>query len=173
MKIIFNTRVVLKHIVVVAFCLVRLAGPSYGQGGSPNYKEGMRIKLDSSGEKYIHFSTWATFWARYTDANPGTAINGVPKSNWTDFSLRQFRLVTYSQLSSRYLILADLGIDNQTFSSGGAPGGGNTGNGGGAFTGTLGKKPGLYIHDLWNEYTVIPDEDPTSKHKRPVSLYIG
>ena len=136
------------------------------QGGSPSYTDGMTMRLDSTGKKYIRFMTWATVWARYSQANPGTAINGLDRNGWTDISLRQFRLVTYSQLSPRYLILADIGIDNQTFSSGGAPGGGNTGNGG---NGTLGKKPGLYVHDLWNEYTIIPD----NKNKSPFSLYIG
>jgi hypothetical protein len=118
------------------------------QGGSPAYTDGMTIKLDSTGKKYIRFMTWATVWARYSQANPGTAINGLSRNGWTDISLRQFRLVTYSQLSPRYLILADIGLDNQTFSSGGAPGGGNTGNGNNSFNGTLGKKPGLYVHDL-------------------------
>jgi hypothetical protein len=172
-KIVFNTKKTLRLITVVAFCLVCLAGPSYGQGGSPNYKDGMTIKLDSSGEKYIHFATWATFWARYTDANPGTAVNGVPKSNWTDFSLRQFRLLTYSQLNPRYLILADIGMDNQSFSTGGSAGGGNTGNGGATYSGTLGKKPGLYVHDLWNEYALFPDKDAKTGKANPASLYIG
>ncbi|GAA4318169.1 hypothetical protein GCM10023149_16130 [Mucilaginibacter gynuensis] len=133
----------------------------------------MTLKLDSSGQKYIRFMTWATFWARQTQANPGTAINGVRKDNWTDFSLRQFRLVTYSQLSPRYLILADIGIDNQAFSSGGAAGGGNTGNGGQNYAGTLGKKPGLYLHDLWNEYAIVPDKDLVSGKNNKASVYIG
>src|ERR1700744_5733441 len=122
-KVVFNSKTMLKSIIVVVFCVFCLAGPSYGQGCSPNYKEGMTIKLDSSGEKYIHFTTWATFWARYTDANPGTAVNGVPKSNWTDFSLRQFRFLTYSQLSSRYLFLPDLVFNIQFFSKGASGGG--------------------------------------------------
>ncbi|MCO5948605.1 hypothetical protein [Mucilaginibacter flavidus] len=146
---------------------------SYSQNGSPEYKDGMTIKLDSSGEKYIRFFTWATFWARNTEANPGTALNGIEIKNWIDFSLRQFRFVTYSQLSPRYLIFADIGIDNQSFSSGGSVGGGNTGNGGATFSGTLGKKPELYLHDLWNEYAVFPDKDPISGRPRKSSLYIG
>ncbi|TFF37778.1 porin [Mucilaginibacter psychrotolerans] len=133
----------------------------------------MTIKLDSSGKKYIRFMTWGTFWARQTAANPGTAINGVPKASWSDFSLRQFRFVTYSQLSPRYLILADIGIDNQAFSTGGAAGGGNTGNGGQTFAGTLGKKPELYLHDLWNEYAIIPDKDPNTGRNNKASLYVG
>ena len=143
------------------------------QRPEPEFKEGMRVKLDSTGRKYIQFSTWATFWARSTELNPGTLINGIAKNNVTDFSLRQFRLLTYSQLGSRYLILANIGIDNQTISSGGSAGGGNTGNGGATFNGTLGKKPVLYVHELWNEYAVFPDRDPESNRLKKASLYIG
>ena len=162
-----------KNLVLIAPLLLLLYKPVSGQGGSPDYKEGMRIKFDSAGKKYIQFNTYATFWARHTITNPGTAINGVEKGSWTDFSIRQFRLLTYSQLSARYLIVANIGIDNQTFSSGGTAGGGNTGNGGAQYSGTLGKKPELYIHDLWNEYAVFPDKDPVTKMPRKVSLYIG
>jgi hypothetical protein len=161
------------RLLIFIFILLGANQAALGQGGSSDYKDGMTIKLDSTGKKYIRFSTWATFWARQTATNPGTAVNGVKKSYLTDFGLRQFRLLTYSQLSSRYLILADIGIDNQTFSSGGAAGGGNSGNGGATYAGTLGKKPGLYLHDLWNEYTVFPDKDPVTNKKRPASLYIG
>jgi len=146
---------------------------SFAQGGSREYKDGMNIKLDSSGEKYIHFLTYATFWARQTQLNPGTAVNGLPQKDLVDFGLRQFRLIIYAQLSPKYLILSDIGIDNQSFSQGGVPGGGNSGNGTQAFNGTLGKKPALYLHDLWNEYTVLPDIDPRTKRKKDFSLYIG
>lgn len=138
-----------------------------------DFKEGMRVKLDSTGKKYIQFITWATFWARSTDLNPGTLINGIHRNSVTEFSLRQFRFLTYSQLGSRYLILANIGIDNQTVSSGGAAGGGNTGNGGATFNGTLGKKPTLYMHELWNEFAVFPDKDPKSAVPEKASLYIG
>ena len=160
-------------LVVLVFFTCVIPNVAIAQGGSPAYKDGMTVKLDSSGKKYIRFFTWATFWARNTQANPGTAVNGIEKSHWTDFGLRQFRFLTYSQLSPRYLILADIGIDNQSFSSGGAAGGGNTGNGGSTFAGTLGKKPELYLHDLWNEYAVYPDKDPVSGKQNNASLYIG
>ncbi|AYL99104.1 porin [Mucilaginibacter celer] len=146
---------------------------AFGQGESPDYKEGMTLKFDSTGKKYIRFITSATFWARYTEANPGTAVNGIPKTNWTDFSLRQFRFITIGQLSPRFLILTDIGMDNQAFSSGGAPGGGNTGNGGATFNGTLGKKPGIYLHGLTNEFTVIPDKDVKTGLTNRFSMYIG
>ncbi|WP_159470370.1 porin [Dyadobacter sp. 3J3] len=157
--------------VTIMICLSSSA--TYSQNGSNEFKDGMKIKLDSSGKKYINFITYATFWARISNANPGTAINGVKKTRWTDFSIRQFRLITYSQLNKHYLILADIGIDNQSFSTGGSAGGGNTGNGSSTFAGTLGKKPALYIHDLWNEYMVLPDVDETTGKPRKLSLYVG
>jgi hypothetical protein len=168
-----NSGVMLKQIMVVCLGIMCLAGKAFGQGGEANYKDGMTIKLDSSGKKYIHFIAAGTFWLRYTDANPGTAINGVPKNNWVDFSLRQFRFITISQLSKRYLFLSDIGIDNQSFSSGGTAGGGNTGNGGSVFNGTLGKKPAVYLHGISNEYTVFPDQNVKGGKSNFASLYIG
>ena len=142
----------------------------YGQGGSPSYSDGMTVKLDSTGKKYIRFLIWSDFMARYTDLNPGTAVNGIAKNNVFDFSVRQFRFAVYSQLSPRYLILATVGMDNQTFSSGGAVGGGNTGNGGSTFAGTLGKKPAIYVHELWNEFTIVPDNDFKTRKAHFASL---
>jgi hypothetical protein len=168
----------MKSIFIIAVLLVldlaALAQPPVHQGdGAGAYKDGFVIHLDTSGNKFIRFMTWATFWARHTAANPGTAVNGIPQTGWSDFSLRQYRLVMISQLGPRYLIMADLGIDNQSFSTGGVPGGGNTGNGSSTFSGSLGKKPGLYIHDLWNEYTVLAKTDPATGRRRLFSLYIG
>jgi hypothetical protein len=172
-KHLFYKELVIKSITLTVFCLICVTGQSYGQGGSPEYKEGMTIKLDSSGQKYIRFITSATVWARYIDANPGTAINGISKSNWTDLGLREFRFITFSQLNSRYLILVDIGIDNQGFSTGGSAGGGNTGDGGATYNGTLGKKPSVYVHGVWNEYTLFPDKDAKTGGLNPASLYIG
>ncbi|NVM66706.1 hypothetical protein FHW88_005024 [Mucilaginibacter sp. SG538B] len=153
--------------------LISISFDALGQGESSDYNEGMTVKFDSTGRKYIRFITSATFWARHTEANPGTLVNGVPKHSWTDFSLRQFRFITIGQLGPRFLILTDIGMDNQTFSSGGTPGGGSTGNGGNTFNGTLGKKPGIYLHGLTNEFTLIADKDMKTGKSRSFSLYIG
>jgi len=161
--------------IIFAMLLLGLAIPLrvLAQGGSPEYKSGMTVKLDSTGRKYIRFLTWATIWGRHTDANPGTAVNGLASSSYNDLSIRQFRFVVMTQVSPRYLILAGIGMDNQTFSSGGTPGGGNTGNGGPSYNGTLGKKTGLYLHDLWNEYAIVPDKDAKTLSENPFSLYLG
>ncbi|WP_431215890.1 hypothetical protein ACQ86N_15265 [Puia sp. P3] len=158
---------------LLAGIMVLFGSAVYGQGGSPTYQDGMTVKLDSTGKKYIRFLIWSDFMARYTRLNPGTAVNGVASDGMFDFSVRQFRFAVYTQLSPRYLILATVGMDNQTFSSGGTAGGGNTGNGGASFAGTLGKKPDIYVHELWNEFTVVPDNDFTTKKPNFASLYIG
>ncbi|MBS1607072.1 MAG: porin [Bacteroidetes bacterium] len=160
-------RVLLAGIMVLFGCTI------YGQGGSPTYQDGMTVQLDSTGKKYIRFLIWSDFMARYTRLNPGTAVNGVASDGMFDFSVRQFRFAVYTQLSPRYLILATVGMDNQTFSSGGTAGGGNTGNGGATFAGTLGKKPDIYVHELWNEFTIFPDNDFKTKRPNFASLYIG
>jgi hypothetical protein len=133
--------------------------------GSADYNGGLRIKLNDEGSKYLRFIIWNQVWARYTHNNPGTAINGQSQEHSFDLGARRLRFLAYAQISSRYLILTHFGINNQTFIGGGAPGGGITGNGG---TGTLGKKPGIFFHDIWNEYTIFPQQK-----ERPFSLAIG
>lgn len=52
------------------------------------------------------------------------------------------------------MILTHFGINNQTFTNGGAAGSAGTGAYG------AGKKPGLFFHDAWNEYAVVlPEKD--------------
>jgi hypothetical protein len=52
------------------------------------------------------------------------------------------------------MIVTHFGINNQTFTNGGAAGTSGTGGYG------AGKKPGLFFHDAWNEYAlVLPEKD--------------
>ncbi|RYD89518.1 MAG: porin [Sphingobacteriales bacterium] len=94
--------------------------------------------------------------------NPGTSINGEEASTSTDIGNRRLRMLFYAQLSKRYLIVTHFGINNQTFTNGGASG--STGTGGYG----QGKKPGMFFHDVWNEYgVVLPQAD------KKFSLSIG
>lgn len=138
--------------------------------GSDLYGAGLKIKANEDGSKYVRFIIWNQFWARYIQNNPGTMVNGKPENNSIDFGLRRARVLAYAQLSPRYLVLTHFGIDNQTFINGGVPGGGLTGNGG---PNTTGKKPGMFFHDVWNEYTVIAPVNSTTGETNPFSLSIG
>jgi len=122
--------------------------------GSPDYGAGMKFNLNEDGSKYVRMIAWNQIWFRSSQMNPGTMIGDEPTSSSTDIGNRRLRMLFYAQLSKRYMIVAHFGINNQTFTNGGAAG--TTGTGGyGA-----GKKPGMFFHDAWNEYAVVsPEKD--------------
>ncbi len=133
---------------IATLLLFSLGLAAYSQG-SPDYGPGLKFNLDEKGEKYLRTIVWSQIWFRSTEMNPGTNINGEGASTSEDIGARRLRLLMYAQISKRYLILTHFGINNQTFTNGGAVS--STGTGGyGA-----GKKPGLFFHDAWNEYAVI------------------
>jgi hypothetical protein len=134
---------------------------SFGQG-SPDYGGGMKFNLNPEGTKYMRFIAWNQIWMRSTDLNPGTLVGGEPATKQEDIGLRRLRILAYSQISPRYMIVTHIGINNQTFTNGGAAG--TTGTGGYG----SGKKPGLFFHDAWNEYAIV-----LPKENKPFSLSVG
>lgn len=120
----------------------------YSQG-SPDYGSGLKFNLKEDGSKYLRVLAWNQIWFRSSDMNPGTVINGEEASSSTDIGNRRLRILLHAQLSPRYMIVTHFGINNQTFTNGGAAG--TTGTGGYG----QGKKPGLFFHDAWNEYAVV------------------
>ncbi len=122
-----------------------------GVDDSAKYGKGMTLVLDDDGKKYIRFLTWAQSWTAFTENNPGTVdAYDELKDNSLDIGLRRVRFLTYSQLTEKYLILLHFGINNQTFTNGGGSGSQGYGPYG------VGKKPQIFVHDIWNEYAVIP-----------------
>lgn len=138
-----------------------------GAQGSENYGSGLKINLDSSGEKYVRFIIWNQIWARSIEHNPGTQVNGENVNRTLDIGARRIRFLAYAQITPRYLILTHFGINNQTFATGGATGTTNTGPYG------AGKKPQIFFHDVYNEYAVVPMEHPLTGKKNKSSLYVG
>lgn len=138
--------------------------------GSSEYGSGLKLKLNDDGSKYVRFIMWNQTWLRYTQNNPGTAVNGTSANSTFDVGARRLRFLGYAQITPRYLVLMHFGINNQTFATGGVPNGGETGNGG---TDTRGKKPGIFFHDVWNEYAVIPAMKPGTKEANKFTLYAG
>jgi hypothetical protein len=157
----------MKHtysLLLVLLLTVGISTLSYSQG-SELYGKGIRLNVNEDGSKYIRFITWHQFWGRYTDNNPGTVVNGQAKAGTWDIGLRRSRFVWYTQISPRFLILAHIGINNQTFVNGGGSGTATTNTAGGGAAGqvgtggySVGKKPQLFIHDMWTEYTLIKDK---------------
>lgn len=130
----------------------------------------LTLNLSNDGSKYIRFLVWNQMWARATENNPGTLdASGNPQSHSTDIGVRRARFLAYAQVSPRFMILTHWGINNQTFTNGGVPGGGLTGNPGnvpvlvntetgiGSASGMSAKKPQLFFHDIWTEFKVTDE----------------
>ncbi|MCH6201702.1 porin [Aquiflexum sp. LQ15W] len=156
--------------------------PGYGQDSLASFRtqkdemlfdhtyKPLLLKLSDDGSKYVRFLIWNQMWLRSTDNNPGTlGVNGNPKNSSTDIGIRRARFLAYAQVSPRFLILTHFGINNQTFTGGGVPGGGVTGNPGnipvtvnpetgtGTANGMSAKKPQLFFHDIWTEFKVTEE----------------
>ena len=109
--------------------------------GSSEYNGGLRVNLNEEGSKYFRFITWHQVWLRYNENNSNSSRLGEAQTTTTDFGLRRSRFLMYAQLHPRMLILTHFGINNQSAISGG-------------YLGTDGKKPQLFMHDAWVDYSV-------------------
>ena len=140
-----------KTLFLAAIFLLSLKGFSQG---STDYGSGLKFNLNDDGSKFMRVIAWNQIWFRSAEMNPGTMIGNEAASTATDIGNRRLRFLAYAQVSKRYMILTHFGINNQTFTNGGAAGSSGTGAYG------AGKKPGLFFHDAWNEYAVVlPEKD--------------
>lgn len=108
------------------------------------YGAGMKVNISPDGSKYLRFIGWAQFWAQYNENNSNTLRNGTPKSDQLAFSIRRARLITLAQLNPRFLMILDMGMENQAAINGGTP---NDPNG-------PGKRAPFYIHEAVGEYRI-------------------
>ncbi len=132
---------------VILFALL-LGSFGLNAQGSQDYGTGLKINFNEKGSKYMRFVLWNQIWARTIDNNPGTLVNGTPSDNTIDISARRIRILAYSQISPRYMVVLHFGVNNQSFVQGGASA--STGTGGyGA-----GKKPQMFFHDAYSEYAI-------------------
>lgn len=108
------------------------------------YGGGMKVNISPDGLKYLRFLTWTQVWAQYNENNSNTFRNDKPTSDQLTFDLRRVRLIMLAQLNPRFMTYIDLGMENQSSVSGGAP---NDATG-------PGKRPQVYIHEAVAEYKV-------------------
>lgn len=127
--------------------------------GSELYGSGLKIKINEDGSKYLRVISWAQVWSRYNYNNEGTTRQGAEQEATFDVGLRRARMLFLSQISSRFLILAHFGINNQNaLSNSNANNAGNT------------WKPGIFFHDMWTEFLVTKGK---MKSGSPYELSIG
>ncbi len=106
------------------------------------YGAGMKVNISADGSKYLRFLAWAQFWSTYNENNANTLRNGIAKYDQLDFGIRRARFITLAQLNPRFLLLLDLGMENQTTFSGGVPND----------PGGPGKKTSFYVHEAVGEF---------------------
>jgi hypothetical protein len=139
----------MKKLLLLSGCLILLSLLSIGQDkativapalNSDEYKP-LKLNLNEDGSKYIRFLLWGQFWLQ--GQNLGT------ENSELDMRLRRARMMAFSQISPRFLILFHFGLNNLTDATMDPLGNQSDG-------------PQLFLHDAWSEFTVVPK-----------NLYIG
>lgn len=126
--------------------------------------KGLQVKFNESGSQYLKMNIWMQTWFRAIENNPGTAVNNDPQ-DWTlDAGIRRMRIQVFGQVSPRFLLMLQLGMNNQSFASGGGTGTGAAG---------AGKKAPVFFHDAYGQFNIIQEKDMSGIRDRTVSLAIG
>lgn len=72
----------------------------------------IKINLSDDGKEYLRFVFLNQTWLRYTDANPGTTVNGYAQDQIFDIGLRRTRIQFFGQISPRVFFYTQFGINN-------------------------------------------------------------
>ncbi|TXD83209.1 hypothetical protein ESY86_13540 [Subsaximicrobium wynnwilliamsii] len=77
----------------------------------------LRLNLNDNGTHWISFHTYAQFWMRGTENNPGSSLSEEPQSSTFDISIRRFRLGIQAQLTEQLFVYSQVGINNLNYLS--------------------------------------------------------
>lgn len=120
-----------------------ISSQNYAQG-IDEYTGGYKVSLNDDGSKYFRIIAWGQFWAQYNNDAPET-------NSKLDFSVRRARVLTYTQLNKKFMILTHFGLNSMN--------GDNTSPTG------LGNSSQLFFHDFWGEWQL------TENHSAGVGLH--
>ena len=77
----------------------------------------LRWNLNDTGSRWLAFHTYAQFWMRGTENNPGSITSEEPQASTFDISIRRFRLGIQAQLSEKLFVYSQVGINNLNYLS--------------------------------------------------------
>lgn len=100
----------------------------------------LQVKLNEDGSKYIRFIVW-----NQTQLSSQFQTNGKSTDDGLHFSIRRARLLTYAQVSPRFLVLTHFGLNSLGAS-------GMTGN---PNTQTANNSSLIFLHDAYGEFAVV------------------
>ena len=112
--------------------------PSAFSQGNTEYSGGYKVKFNEDGSKYLRIIAWGQFWAQYNDNVPDDASE-------LNFSVRRARVLTFTQLNKKFMILTHWGLNSLN--------GSNTSPLG------FGENAQLFFHDFWGEWKVTKNLD--------------
>ncbi len=119
--------------------------------GLDGYGGGPKIYLSQDSSRFLRVTLWSQVWSRWQQMNPGTMVNNNPGTDETkDLGIRRTRILMHGQINPRLLVFWIIGVNNQTFTTGGLQGG----DIGAGTSGIDGKRPQVFVHDSWAEYTI-------------------
>jgi len=122
----------MKKILLAILFLGLTINHAFSQG-SPNYNGGMKVKLNDDGSKYFRIISWVQGQASY---NPSVAEN----ENSIGLKIKRARVLMYSQITDKFMIVTHFGLNNLTSKSMSPLGDGN------------GSK--LFLHGAWAQYNI-------------------
>lgn len=121
-----------KKLIILLCFGVFIFQSSYAQV-SPYYKGGLKVEFDEEGKKYLRIISWAQVQSVYQDDVAEDESN-------LDFNLRRARILMFSQISEKFLILTHFGLNNLNSDSMSPTG---TGDG-----------SQLFFHDVFAQYNL-------------------
>ena len=100
---------------------------------SPDYSGGLKIKFDEEGKKYLRIISWAQVQGNYSDDVPDDTNN-------LNFNLRRARVLMFSQINEKFLILTHFGLNSLNANT----------------MDPFGKGEGsqVFFHDVWAQYNL-------------------
>lgn len=101
--------------------------------GSPDYDGGFMLKLDDDGKKILRILSWIQVQGIYNDQVDES-------SSKVDFKLRRARILMYSKINDKFLILTHFGLNSLDASNMSATG--------------IGDNSQLFLHDAWVQYNM-------------------
>ena len=105
----------------------------------PKNTKALKFNLNESGSQYFQVTFLNQIWLRYNQSNPGTLVQGDPKSETFDIGLRRTRIQMFGQISERAFLYFQFGQNN--FNAMYNSNGGN-------------RKIAPFFHDALGEYRV-------------------
>ncbi|MER3318153.1 MAG: hypothetical protein RIB79_07665 [Allomuricauda sp.] len=120
-----------KIFIGMAFALLFIP-KSFSQGNT-EYTGGFKINFNEDGSKYLRMIAWGQFWAQYND-------NAPEDESDTNLSVRRARLLTFTQLNKKFLVLSHFGLNSLNGNNLSATGKGDSSQ--------------LFYHAFWGEWQV-------------------